>query len=905
MSSVPAAVAHHHATSAASALDEDVSMLTEFSGTLIADDDGNDGGDDDSALLPDQHQEVTHEQHLRSVAASTVTPASSNRSLGNNSSRAVGSNNNGNSNSNNVAQRMISSLMRNAPLMHASRKHQNHHQQHPISVSSLHSSGDCLSVCSDSATAQSMEGLVSLAGNFTVASCDTVKVSNRTGGHAGAAVSPDDEAHQRNGGKPTSSRRWKGNKVIKSIVGAIKTVPEEDATGGGGGSSRPRLNSGDKLPRGGKGRRTPPPTSSTSTTPSSTPSNSPPTSAKKKSTKATGSDPAATEAAAATTKAMKKKLDRCIRGRTDGLDVLSLCGARHVSLGPEAAGSGLSIIELHRQRSSSSSSISSGGGSSSGGGKNKGVPKKPLPWGDDLAYTFTGDPLSVSTAEMVSNMLWTNCDSSAEHLPVIILEGFVPGSDDRWRVPIEESAPAPPPSPLPGASTRTLLNSSAQETPPSGPAMSRAGSHASASCGSTTGTAASNTSVGTAGPPSLARTDTPDDFEASASNMEDGGAPVVPVHRLWPQLWGSPERLPCHSITADMEWLQDDDPLLQMAAEHSIPIDLDENTFCVSERAHMETVHNFVSASLAGGRFRTAIFIFTKLLKGIENSGEHLRFLRGATLHNIGVLYMWQGQFELAVENFHLAVQERTKCLPKNHPDIAVSMVRKGMAQFALGRLDDALFAMELAIDMVTDDEIARAKILNNMGVIYYQQRKYAPALKQFTSSLEIQRRFLEGPLRRDGMVYDAATTLGNMGKLYLEKADYSLAYYVYEEALLLQTTIFRKDHELVLASLQNLALTRAHDSQNKKALQILQGCLRSQNTKFGKESKESIETVAMMGYLYARLNCHEDALKCFTTVRKWQKANLPGAHPSVQKIKASINEMEQALGTKVTRMLL
>jgi tetratricopeptide (TPR) repeat protein len=146
---------------------------------------------------------------------------------------------------------------------------------------------------------------------------------------------------------------------------------------------------------------------------------------------------------------------------------------------------------------------------------------------------------------------------------------------------------------------------------------------------------------------------------------------------------------------------------------------------------------------------------------------------------------MCQGNFGGALESFQKAVFVRSKCLPQNHPDIAVSLMRQGTAFFAVENYDGALQSFEIALEMCPAEDAIRAKILNNMGVVHYQQQQYVTALKSFTSALVIQRQWLDGPVRREPMVYDASVTLGNMGKVYLRNGDYDLSYFVYEEACL------------------------------------------------------------------------------------------------------------------------
>lgn len=52
--------------------------------------------------------------------------------------------------------------------------------------------------------------------------------------------------------------------------------------------------------------------------------------------------------------------------------------------------------------------------------------------------------------------------------------------------------------------------------------------------------------------------------------------------------------------------------------------------------------------------------------------GDEPHHLIGTTLHNIGVLQLWQGQYKEAWENLNQAASVRMQSLSRNHPDIAV-----------------------------------------------------------------------------------------------------------------------------------------------------------------------------------------------------------------------------------------
>ena len=122
-------------------------------------------------------------------------------------------------------------------------------------------------------------------------------------------------------------------------------------------------------------------------------------------------------------------------------------------------------------------------------------------------------------------------------------------------------------------------------------------------------------------------------------------------------------------------------------------------------------------------------------------------------------------------------------------------MVRLADSYFAVESFDKAEESLKTALNMSITEDATRAKILNNLGVVLYQRENLSEALKQFALALEIQRQWLDGPLRRDTIVYDAAVTLGNMGKVYLRKGDLDLAYFVYEEACLVRSEVSIRKH--------------------------------------------------------------------------------------------------------------
>lgn len=382
-----------------------------------------------------------------------------------------------------------------------------------------------------------------------------------------------------------------------------------------------------------------------------------------------------------------RRMDDAIRGRRDGMDSMSLGPARLL--------------------------LSCGGGTMS-----------------DMERFIQdmNEPLTCRTLVMD-----TMASTRGRDIPELVLEGFLPGGEDRWMVRQEPD-------------------------------------HSIIAMGGPT-----TTTTTTAASPALSPR-----VEKDACGPSCGAV-------FMESLWGTNNPPPpTHTKIVEEE------DVLKMASECNIPIDIDEDTFIIETANHLLAIHDIAAISLRRGNYDTTITIFEKILKGLRIRHEsNPHYLIGTTLHNIGVIRMCQGNVPEALKAFQDAVAMRTKSLPTNHPDVAVSLVRQAMAQFALDQYPAALTSLSAALDMVPKENGTRAKILNNLGVAQYHAGELRKALRSFAGALEIQRQRLEGPIRRENTILDATTTLGNMGKLYLEKGDFDTAFFVFEEALLVCVILY------------------------------------------------------------------------------------------------------------------
>lgn len=337
------------------------------------------------------------------------------------------------------------------------------------------------------------------------------------------------------------------------------------------------------------------------------------------------------------------------------------------------------------------------------------------------------------------------------------------------------------------------------------------------------------------------------------------------------------------------------------AATLSCPVDIDDEIFVIKNDDQLKSAFDLAVAPMKNADFRRSVELFQKILKGLlvrysKTNGRH--YLIGATHHSLGVLKMWEGNFEEAISSFEDAISARTSILSLYHPSVAVSYSKMGLTYFALEQLDKALESFQKALDIRNKlqkrDQLEVAKIYNNMGCVYYQKGDKLAALNLFIDALQIQRRFFQ-PIKRESLIHDTSITLGNMGKIYVEQNDFDMSFFLFEEALMLQTQSFTRNHSAILTSMGNIAFVKAKKGEARNALQVYQSIHRAQVGKYGNLSDEATETNGLMSLIYIQQQQFDSAEACLLDVLEWQKANLDEHHFARKNTELTIEKCRQA----------
>mmetsp|Transcript_16142 Transcript_16142/g.35079 ORF Transcript_16142/g.35079 Transcript_16142/m.35079 type:complete len:1151 (-) Transcript_16142:88-3540(-) len=478
-------------------------------------------------------------------------------------------------------------------------------------------------------------------------------------------------------------------------------------------------------------------------------------------------------------------------------------------------------------------------------------------------------------ALMIHDMLRA---SGGKSPPEIILEGYDPGGQDRWTVRIEDVETGQRPN-----SNDKAQN--AEEDP------------ATTECQEFLPCFISSD------PPQLQHTD--DESEVRLDPPEEHhpfGSRVLLEMEMWGKDSSPPPEILSRIKQAEREQKQIEEDkgsdILSISAA-SCPVDIDEDIFIIESPEHLRSIHEAAESAIRQGSLDKALHVFDKIVRSLnscEEGGVNADLLLAATHHNMAILALWLDNLGGARRHINESIRIRNECLPNNHPGLAVSFAKHGVISFALEDLEAAKFAFRRAISIrqayLPHDHLEMGKLYNNLGCCHYQGANFPEALKAFTAGLDIQRTWMEGRVRREGIVFDTSVTLSNMGKCYLKLNDCDMTFYMYEEALLLQTSTFKKDHDSVIETLESIAFAKIKTGEVAEALRILKGIHRAQVAKNGPRSKEAIEVEGLMGSIYVQRRSYGDALQCFKSVLEWQENQLPGNHPSVLNARLTVEKI-------------
>ena len=155
-------------------------------------------------------------------------------------------------------------------------------------------------------------------------------------------------------------------------------------------------------------------------------------------------------------------------------------------------------------------------------------------------------------------------------------------------------------------------------------------------------------------------------------------------------------------------------------AKASIPVDLDGDNV-VNAELHLKEIHRQVIEHLDHNEIDDALDIFYSSLRSHREKYGEIHHLVGTTLHNIGMIQLYQKQYDSAQHSFVEAINVRSAALGTGHVDVASSKSKIALLQLAKGELEVAYESFwdihDGFLDIHGQNHPLISTFVNNIGV--------------------------------------------------------------------------------------------------------------------------------------------------------------------------------------------
>ncbi len=195
----------------------------------------------------------------------------------------------------------------------------------------------------------------------------------------------------------------------------------------------------------------------------------------------------------------------------------------------------------------------------------------------------------------------------------------------------------------------------------------------------------------------------------------------------------------------------------------------------------------------------------------------------------------------------------------KDQPNIAISLMHRGIVEQNLGNLKRAKALLERALNIQLEsssrENITTASILTNLGVAEAQIGNQLKAKAHFQAALEIQKPLLGSDHA------EVATTMMNLGVSRLELGETTEAKELLEESLLIQEALYGHNHQQVALCKANLGYAHRKLGDLSQACRLLKEALTIQERIHGPDHALVAATLRNLGGTLADMKHHSEAL--------------------------------------------
>ncbi|KAN0067922.1 HET domain containing protein [Elaphomyces granulatus] len=269
-------------------------------------------------------------------------------------------------------------------------------------------------------------------------------------------------------------------------------------------------------------------------------------------------------------------------------------------------------------------------------------------------------------------------------------------------------------------------------------------------------------------------------------------------------------------------------------------------------------LHNLGILYRYQGKLDEAEKMYQRALQGYEKAlgRDHTSTL--STVNNLGNLYKDQGKLDEADKMYQRALQGFEKAWGPNHTSTLETVHNFGIVYANLGKLDEAekiyqraLQGMEKALG---PDHTTTLKTVNSLGLLYATQGKLDEAEKMY-------QRALQGKEKAWGPNHTSTlNTVNNLGNLYADQGKLDEAEKMYQRALQGYEKAWGPNHTSTLETVHNFGILFAKLGKLDEAEKMYQRALQGIEKALGPNHTSTLDTVVCLGALYKSRGRLDDA---------------------------------------------
>lgn len=217
-------------------------------------------------------------------------------------------------------------------------------------------------------------------------------------------------------------------------------------------------------------------------------------------------------------------------------------------------------------------------------------------------------------------------------------------------------------------------------------------------------------------------------------------------------------------------------------------------------------------------------------------------------------------------------------CIRTIQPVIIPLLHAVGQLAYRNGKLEDGLSVYETALRLCQDnDGVSKARTLNCLGVLCYHlsSEHSERAERCFEEALVIQAKAFGGGS------FESATTMNNLGRVHVQREEFSVALGLYEKAMKIRIGLGEENIDYA-ATAFNAGQSLHQLGEFDKALQLYQEFLRVALKKFSRNHRDVAVVLSGIAQIYQEKKDYDKALSLYEESLVVGRAALGNSHTEV-----------------------